>query len=312
MDTIFADVIHNESWDDLCDSYCRASVGEPSFDRYANSIIKIHAAKIPIPALSRLITIVALRNTPQQLLDLIQVIDNEIVSFDEEFICEYIRECYHDKYLAFREDKFKILWRIIARNELIKSGGLYTILCNILIRIRQNVRNNRLIFDPYIAFAQIIFADVNPGHQMESDGHNIDMVREVLLRIACYDISRVFCKNLQSAGYLISGFTPAVQTDIIMEFTYIPKSLFWAIELVEWLLDQNIDIGQLYPLYSLAFTQSRIKYPILQYLIDIGIKIPISPEDFLQMVGEDCNPEMMGMQLLRDAFEAKTDINDAR
>lgn len=242
--------------------------------RVAIDIIETNIESISIATLYELITITAISSSVSALEKISTISSHRLTCMHPQYISKYISECSCTLSTEKAVKKFSILWGVFTKDSSISPDAYVSILHRILNTIRSRVGYTRGCH-LYISMTKIIIKSLDTAIR------EYVRIRIVLLKIACYDNPHGLFMDLASMGCSISTQS---REEIIEEFTYTRRSLEEIIEIVDYLFDNSVDPRELYPFYKWAvMTNSQID-PILQYLIDVGVRISIHPVSFFKLV----------------------------
>lgn len=265
----------------------------------AINIIGANAKGIFMEVLYELIMITVTNGTPDLLQMIMDTLSAELHRINNQYIFGYIHHScipYNDNFIV---EKFKILWN--ARRSYQSHRSIHDRMLTIIIN---TLRDNVGVY--YMAEITRICISMT-GIIIDSMELDIpSVILPIIFKIACYDKSLELFRDLLRMGYRISGDI-SFRNDIVMECVYLPdKSLPETVGLVDCLLDQELDPSELYPFYIWAINRVRYDRTVLEYLIDIGVRVPIGRKEFFKIVyGTDVHYRLDSVifTLLGDVFD---------
>lgn len=235
--------------------------------------------------LLELISVTANEGTPDLLKKLLIILTpNKFLAI--RYIIEYI-ENSKPNMSSERFEKFEILWNFRMTSPIGSCDYRHILECfhSTLERERRYSEQNELLF---LMIAMIvdnsdILMHVN-AYTNTPDMSDCGSMQVLLSKIACYDRSLIFFRKIKAAGCRLSNLPKFYRRLVIVEFTYIRRSMHEMIEIVNYLIDDLVLPMELYPLYRLAIGRYGYDVELLNYLIDVGVRIPISHPKFSDMI----------------------------
>lgn len=294
----FARAISKETHMGILSNYSRY-IQDPSLAIIAINTIEMYLDTVNVETLCDLIVSTAVECTSDLLQKILGAAEVKLYRLNDQYIYRYIEDCVHKHPADFIMGNFRILWeaRFDKSNQSdIRQDSLNQLLSILRDSVRYN--NSSQISRICILITEVIIEDINA-----TDLQHILSIT-TLFKIACYDTSRELLGNLESLGYTISNFSSWSRMDIIAEYARGQRSLREVINLVDYMLDKSIGLSELYPLYAIAGSNVH-KLEIVEYLMDINVRIPVCRELFYQMVSGSgrFNPNSIIFTLLNDMFD---------
>lgn len=262
----------------------------------AINTIGVQKCDLHPPILCKLIVTTAAESTPELLEKILEELSSEFRWLGDHYIIEYIGRIYQlsEKYARVQ---FRILWDAYTRN-IPPSMTVRLNILSYLIRKLQYIAGMHYA-GILIWITRIIIEQFNETIP--------EIMHESLFRIACYDKTLEFLTELNALGCHMSKHVQLRQV-ILLEFIRVQRSIDDIRKIVDWLFDESVSPIELYPFYAwVIVTKHTYDCRIAQYLMDIGVRIPISRKEFFKLVYNKDNfkPDNAIFMLLNDVFDSR-------